>query len=126
MGPPHHYGLINSTHEGVLDQTVLKLKHKLNVRMDVNVSDFQWVGSYDKGWNDQVINFYNACRNIQLCPRPDHWKWLIISNFTVKSATFAKSPVQPNICLQRLFGVVIIFIDMQSFYGLHFGRGWLL
>lgn len=89
---------------------------------------FYWVGNRDclmaeAGMTKSLTSIMFA-GTFNLSPGPDHRKWLPSTNFTVKVQLLPILLYNQLFAVQKLFGVGIIFLDMQ--YSLHFGRGCLL
>lgn len=61
----------------------------------------EWNLQYGRGWNNQVINFFQACREIAHKDQ-DAWKWLIASKFSIKSAAEALEQQAPVITWDKV------------------------
>lgn len=110
----------------MLEENCPELRRKLNIRLDAKVAgDLEggnWRLPYKRVW-DQVINFYDNCRGIHLSQGADYCKWLPTPKFSVKSATLTNIQCFHLLTGLMLTGVIIIFLDIESSFGLHFKRG---
>lgn len=75
---------------GILIKKFPGLRQKLNIPLSAKVSDVllgtNWNLPFGRGWDNQVLNFYNSCRSIPVSNRNDSWRWTLSHNFSIHSA----------------------------------------
>lgn len=89
----------------------------LNVKASHVLENNQWKLLYGRGWDDHVINFYQACITIQPKNGYYQWKWILDKDFSIRSAASALKVTDAVVNWYKIVCVDIIFQDMQSYSG---------
>lgn len=87
--PWHPWRILNVKHP--------ELKRKLQITDDVNFATVLegrlWKLSFGRGWDNQIIQFNQARRDIELMNGEDRESWIPRTRFSIKSATSAHLPL---------------------------------
>lgn len=91
---------------GILIKKFLGLKQKLNIPLGAKVSDVlqgtQWNFPFGRGWNNQVIDFYNSCRSIPISNGDDVWRWTPSQKFSIYSALWDIETPSPSLSWTKI------------------------